>query len=196
MQQRIVYTVIGIIVIGLFGLAIYTFFRSQITNRPAAVKPLTLVDYVTRDTAMVRYTVTGPTVANENHNSITLAISKSQRRLQTFRTYADTLNLDQTFDNNQPAFEDFMRALQNAGFAASKTRPGNPTEIGTCPTGQRYIYELIDDEKIVLRTWSNSCGDNGTFNGSPSTIRALFQAQIPAYNKLTSSFSLSGAPSQ
>jgi hypothetical protein len=194
MQQRIVYAFIGLIVIGLFGLAIYTFFSSQISNRPAAVKPLTLVDYFSRDTAQVRYTVSGPTVADEYHNAITISVGKVRRSVEAFRTYAETPAFTQEFDNNQPAFEDFMRAIQNAGFTAAKTRAGNPTEVGLCPTGQRYVFELIDNGKTVLRTWATSCGDAGTFNGSPATIRSLFQAQIPGYAKLVNGISLNGAP--
>lgn len=177
-----------IVVLALLGFAGYRVVQSQKTRTVTANPEISLLSYIDSD-AKVRLTVEGPVTANENHNSIVITVSRGNRVLEGLRTYDATSEIYQDYSNNQTAFDDFMRALQTAGFAKPlKSADTSQTEQGVCPTGQRYIYELIDDDgKTISRLWSSSCGQ-GTLGGSGSTIRPLFQDQIPDYTKLTSGF--------
>ena len=183
MNPRIV---VGVLVLLGAALAIYAGYQAvqyQFSNRPAAPKPLTLVDYIKTEGALVRYTVEGPVVANELHNSIVITVTKSGRSLITEKTYENQPGTKNEFGNNQAAFEDFMRALQDTGFTSSR-KSSTGSELGQCPSGQRYIYELVSGGKTIMRSWSTTCGDEGTFDGTPSAVRRLFQSQIPNYRDL------------
>jgi hypothetical protein len=46
-----------------------------------------------------------------------------------------------------------------------------------------------DGNNISQRFWSTSCGNLGSFKGNASTVRELFQRQVPDYNVLTSGLS-------
>jgi hypothetical protein len=178
---------LGIIVV----LALLAFGVYRI-NKPATPRqttpPLTLLDYIKRD-SQVRFTIEGPVNANEAHNSIQVTVNKDNRVIEVLRTYATQVTTAQTFANNQTAYEDFMTALNNAGYIKRNQKKPD-SEIGACPTGQRYIYELIDGGNTVTRLWSSTCGD-GNFSGNANTVRTLFQAQIAGYFKIAGNVNFS-----
>ena len=173
-------------------------FRSSPAQRPNPTPvpaptptPLTLLDYTDSDDAQVRLTIDGRIVAKENHFSVTLTVAKLHRELAIFQAYSATASQTIPRDNNQPAFEDFLRALHNAGFdSVTKNPKAVATELGLCPFGQRYIYEFFQGGKSLLRSWSTTCSDPTNFSGTPATIRTLFQAQLPEYQSVVGKIQL------
>lgn len=161
----------------------YQAVRLTIKDQPKPPKVLTLVDYLGDDTTQVKITAKGPVGANETYSELTINVSRSSRTLQILQTYQDTPVLDQTFPNNQAAFEDFVRALDLNGFILTN-KSTVTSEAGQCATGSRYVYQLFNKNKTIVRSWSSSCGETGTFNGQPTGVRSLFKAQIPDYPKL------------
>jgi hypothetical protein len=195
MNRRVISIVIVLIVAALLAVGAYQTYKSgqrkatpAITPIPSPTpKPLSLLDYLDSDDAQVTFTTVGRIVAKENHNSLIVTISKKRRTVESISNYAGNPVVQQEFDNNQPAFEDFMRALQNAGFVTTKKNDkASATELGLCPSGLRYIYEFTAAGSELQRSWSTSCSDPTIFFGNSNTIRSLFQAQIPDYNKITS----------
>jgi hypothetical protein len=183
--------VLGIIVVlGLLLLGVYRVLRPGGTQAPRpSTAPLTLLDYIDRD-AQIRFTVSGPVTANENHNSIRIAVTKDHRIIEVLSSYNGDTTVSQTFANNGAAFEDLMYALNTAGFMKRDPKATTADERGVCPTGQRYVFEVIESGSTVSRLWSSTCGI-GNFAGQSGVVRTLFQSQIPEYNKLTSGVKLS-----
>ncbi len=175
-----------IVILALIGFAVYRVIKPSAPRQ--TTPPLTVLDYINRDT-QVRFTIEGPVTANASHNSVQIAVSRDNSIIEVLRTYANEAAFNQTFANNQAAFEDFMTALNNAGFIKRKAKKPD-SEIGACPTGQRFIYELIEGGNTVSRLWSSTCGD-GNFNGNAATVRTLFQAQIPGYSKIAGNVNFS-----
>jgi hypothetical protein len=185
MTSRIIAVVIVLLAIGLIGYGVYAAFKTIYKPAPAP-KTISLLDYLGQANTEVKLTIEGPITANENHNSQAMAVTTSSRAIDMFRGYTDTPIISQNFPNNQTAFEDFVRALQNAGFTrTSPNANASSTELGLCPQGQRYVYQLFSGSTQVLRAWSTSCNDRTTFQGNTNTIINLFEAQIPDFDQLT-----------
>jgi hypothetical protein len=181
MNPRII-SVVGVLLGGallIFGA--YQAIRLAMSSRPAPPKQLSLVDYLGDETTKVTLTALGPVEADEEHASVTISVTRSNRQLQVVKTYGGTAVINEDYPNNATAFEDFMRALQLAGFL--RTRSGTPSELGQCPRGQRYVYELIHKNRSVVRSWSSTCSKDGTFAGTPGTVQSLFREQVPDYAK-------------
>jgi hypothetical protein len=174
-----------ILILGLLLFGVYRAIRPLLggSNTKKPTPQVNLLDYVDRDT-QVRFSIEGPVTANEAHNTVRIAVTRDNRILEGLNTYDAAAALSQTFPNNAGAFEDFMYALDNAGFVKSDPKATTADERGVCPSGQRYIYELIEGGQTVSRLWSSTCG-GGNLAGQSEAIRTLFQNQIPQYNKLT-----------
>jgi hypothetical protein len=143
-----------------------------------------LTDHTT-DGSEVRLTIEGPVNADELHRSTTISVSRDGRAIEADKTYNDVPAASATYQNNQDAFDDFMQALQNAGFTRQASGSTTQSEVGQCPLGQRYIYELVTNDAIALRSWSSTCQLRGEpFAGNAGLVAELFQAQIPDYNKV------------
>lgn len=187
MNPRVLQILIVILGVGILGFGGYQAYK--IAVKPAiapkpTTKPLTLSDYAGSQTAKVRFSIIGPVTAPEKHTEQVFTISQSSRQLEIFKNYSNNADYSQTYNNNAAAFADFMRALQNNGYIKS-TKSSVNSEVGACPTGTRYTYELIDDGSTVIRTWFSSCGI-GTFDGNAGTVQTLFLNQIPDYYKIPS----------
>ena len=155
-------------------------------------KPFSLTDYTEGDDVQARMTIDGRIVALEKHFSVTMTVAKLHRDLNVFNAYSATPSDSVALDNNQPAFEDFIRALHNAGFESSTKNPrASDTYIGLCPFGQRYIFEFFQGGNTLMSSWATTCSDPTNFTGNAATIRALFQAQfIPQYQTVVGSIEL------
>jgi hypothetical protein len=180
--------VVIFIIIGVFSLGNRQRGGNTTTPSPTpkpTPKPVTLTDYVNDDAVTVQFTVNSRIIAKEKHVVQTISVAKAHRDMNAFREYTGLADPSMRYDNNQPAFEDFMRALNNAGF--TRTTPNSKakdTELGLCPSGNRFVYEVIRNGETLFRAWSTTCNDPTTFTGNPSVIRTLFQNQIPDFSKL------------
>jgi hypothetical protein len=153
-----------------------------------SVKPstdLNLMDYVQTDVE-VRLTVERPVEADEDHKSTQATVSRNSRTVAVYKTYNSQLLGGQNYENNQAAFTEFMAALDRAGF--TRQNPSSQeSEAGYCPTGTRYVYELVQDQKVISHLWSDSCGDpQRTFMGNGVLVRQIIQSQIPNYSRVVS----------
>lgn len=157
------------------------------TSDPAqsGTQQIALTDYVNSD-AVVRLTIDGKIVAKEQHHAIRITVSRTHRTVEVLKGYDYSVEQTKQFDNDINAFNAFLEALDTAGFANEKKVPPTTDEGGVCPTGTRTIYEVTENNDQVIRLWSTSCSQRqGSFSGSASLVRRLFQAQIPEYSELT-----------
>jgi hypothetical protein len=136
-----------------------------------------------KDGGTVAYKTEGKVVGDEDHYAVRITVSSNTRKVEILRGYNETVEKSQTFTNTQTGYEEFLKAIELAGF--SRKRSYTPEdERGVCPLGQRYTYEFEKSGEDSLKTWSTSCGaKQGTFGGVASTIRQLFQNQVPEYNQ-------------
>lgn len=197
MNRRTVITVVIVFIVILLGIGLFNAIiqstrgaAPKLTPPPIATPaPVSVLDTLNSDDSEIRMTVLGRIIAKESHIDETISISKSRRNIYYVRAYSGTAEPNISFDNNAPAYEDFVRALNKAGFTATQVQKKDApkpadTEIGLCPNGQRYIYEIIKGGQSIYRAWSTTCGDATTFGGNPGTIRNLIILQIPNYNKI------------
>lgn len=145
-----------------------------------------LEDYATTG-AVVRYTIDGPVYADQDHSRVRVTVSKDQVLFEQIAGYEGKMVQTKTFPTNSESYATFLHALALQSFTSGNSQVTDD-ERGYCPTGRRYIYEVIDGADQVQRLWSTSCSSKqGSFTGgSAGTIRTLFQRQVPDWSKLTS----------
>ncbi|MGE5309616.1 MAG: hypothetical protein ACM3JF_00880 [Sphaerimonospora mesophila] len=131
------------------------------------------------DTTAVRMSVRGPIVAKENHYSIVIHLSQTERTITTFRGYDGEVIASQTLGNTKAAFSDLLAAFNRAGLMTET--PGGGTENqGICAVGQLIFFEILKDGQSVGKLWTTSCTDlTGNFGGLVINVQELFLNQIP-----------------
>lgn len=152
-------------------------------------KPLFLPDYAPT-AAVAQYTIDGSVSNPETHRQIQITVGNSSAVLTVIKGYQGEVVRSQTYPMDQAAYEAFLYALQRSGYTEGDNDQKLADERGYCPTGQRYIYEMLNGDKQLLRYWSTSCGSTKTFKGNDAIVRRLFIKQIPDYDTLTSSVNL------
>lgn len=178
--------IIGLLLgIGLIVLTFILIFRAfSGGGNEQETKQLNLMDYANSG-AVVRYTIDGQVNAASLHNRIRVTVSKDQVLFEQIQGYEGKLVQTKTYPSDVQAFSTFLRSLQIAGYT-NGNKEFDDDERGYCPLGQRYIYEAIDGGDTLQRWWSTSCSTEiGSFKGQASTIRTLFQRQVPEYTNLT-----------
>ena len=173
-----------IIMIGIIGLSRGD--SSNDTPQTQTIPEKQLPDYATSSSAEMVYTVRDQIVGDDEFKSIRITVSRDQRVLEILDGYSERVESRKTFVNNEAAFSEFLWALKNAGFTA--TRDVKVTdERGVCSAGYGTLYTAYDADEELVRSWSTSCTrKDGTFDGNTSLVRRLFRAQITDYSKLTS----------
>lgn len=150
---------------------------------PEAPPPLS--DY-TYTTAAMRLTTIGPVNPDQEHRAVRITISRSENRLEVLEGYQRSPASSKSYPSNQEAYGTFLRALDLMGYTKGNDNPNLADDRGFCPTGKRFIYEIVDGTNVKQRYWSTSCSKaQGTFNGAASAIQKLFKDQIPEYRDLT-----------
>lgn len=180
--------VIGFLVsIGLLILVFVMIFRGGASNGTTSPNaPKKLVDYANTSVS-VRLIDDYPINANQTHRQLVTTVGRDNTRFEVKAGYEGDNLRSQTYSNNPTSYANFLRALQLAGYTLGKNDEKLQDERGFCPAGHRYIYEIIQDDQLIQRYWSTSCGNGqGSFKGRSDTVRILFQRQVPDYIKLTS----------
>lgn len=139
--------------------------------------------------AVVRLTVDGPVVADQEHNAYQITIGRDTAQIETYKGYERQVIETKAYDNNQESFETFLLALQRAGYTRNAEEKTATDPRGMCPSGNRYTYELVDGSATVVESWSASC-NKGTFRGNATNVRTLFMRQIPDFSKVTGKLNL------
>lgn len=166
----------------LFVAAILVFNRGGGTTSPQdnVAKTAQLIDYADKS-SQVSLTTYGDVVGDNERRAIRVTITPSERRVEVLEGYNESVTSSQSFLNNRAAYENFLSAIGGQGFLTSK-KTDIKDQRSVCPTGNRYVYELSEAGNSVSQLWGVSCNKTGTFNGRSSSVRQLFQAQIPEYN--------------
>ncbi len=179
--------------VGIIVLIIILIVRSLVSgpsSNPVAQNDLT--SYAGTSTT-VQYTIDSPVTSAQTHHDIFISIGNYQAALTVTEGYDGSVVRTQSYPMSTSSYATFLRALKYNGFDQGDNSTSNADERGQCALGDRFIYQVIDSSgNDIQRYWSTTCG-TGTFHGSASTIRTLFQKQIPDYNKLTSDIPLGGA---
>lgn len=127
--------------------------------------------------AVFEFDESGPIVSEEEHFKIVITVSRSSRRINVIRGYNGMVVASQSFSNTQAAFQDFLSALDRAGYTGESRTPYE-SEDGLCPKNRRYVFESNQFGE-AFRRWTTSCREKGNFAGNFSTTRTLYRAQIP-----------------
>lgn len=138
--------------------------------------------YIKTDSQAV-YTVRGRIVANEEHKGYRITVTKTSRKLEILSGYDNRVVSSKTFSNTEAAYEEFIYALQRAGFSSLN----NDDLRGICANGSLYTYEFSNEDKLLARQYSSTCGDKSLKNFHPDN---LFKTQIPEFSQLTSGINL------
>jgi hypothetical protein len=171
----------------LFAVALFSIGAGSRKSETRQTETTNLIDHID-DGSLVRLTIEGPVNADELHRANVITVASDSRALDVYKTYSDQNALSQSYGNNPSAYTDFMQALNDAGFTKERKPTSQHDEKGACPSGQRYIYELISNDRVTMRLWSSSCNDKReTFGGNESVVRMLFESQIPDYTKAVNS---------
>jgi hypothetical protein len=147
------------------------------------VRPLE--SYSTTDAA-VRMVIDGPINAPQLHQQVQVTISASDASYVQIQGYDGAVVNSQTYYNSPNSFYAFLRALNQAYFTEGNNDPALSNNTGLCPLGDRYNFELIQNDQTIENYWATSCGGLATYNGNLDLTMQLFEAQIPNYNTLTS----------
>lgn len=175
-----------VLIIAVFVIVLRGF--SGNTNKPK--DQINLLDYANSST-VVRFTADGPVTADPNHQGYRITVGRDASTIEVVQGYQNNVTQAQTYDNNSAAYADFLRALQLQNFTKGDSDTAKADDRGVCPNGTTYTFEIQNSGQTVQRYWSTSCG-GGTFRGNASTIRGLFQRQIPDFSKITSKLQLGG----
>ena len=186
MFMRYVFGAIGIVV--LIILIIILLMGGDRNSSGRKTESIVLTNYINSGSEVI-LTTYGPVVGNESRQSVSLTVTPQNRFFALLQTYELTPVETQTFDNNLTAYSYFMHSLSGLGFSNQRTVK-NQDQMGACPFGHVTVYQLINQGKEVLNTWSTNCSaKDGTFAGNAASVARLFQAQYPNYSDLTQSTS-------
>lgn len=164
------------------GLVVFGGGSNKSGNKPENVK--TLADFADTN-ARMRLTIGGRITGNEDYRQIVITVGRDKRTVQVNKGYQGNVLKSKSFGNNSEAYDAFLHALDLAGYTRSRDSKFS-NEDGQCPLGQRFVYEIIDNDDENMRTWSGSCNSPGTFKGQANLVQQLFQSQISNYNEFVS----------
>ena len=136
-------------------------------------------------TNLVRFTVDGPVVANQEHRSYTIEVNENIVTMRAYRTYDNIIISQKSYQNNRKSDDTFLIALERLSATARKkgtTEVDDYAEKGVCATGRRFIIEFDED----VRRWATTCTiEHGTAGGPLRTsIFNLFKKQVPDFEQI------------
>ncbi|OYW83825.1 hypothetical protein B7Z17_05065 [Candidatus Saccharibacteria bacterium 32-49-10] len=140
----------------------------------------------------VSMTVRGSIVADEDFRSYRIAVSPSERKVETFTGYLGTVLERKTLSNNTAAYEEFVHALDKANLAEGTQLEGDANDLrGICASGEVYEFNLLQGDTSVAMLWTSTCsGSPGSLDVSVSQLTTLFRRQIPDVETMLRSVSL------
>lgn len=171
---------IGLVILVVIVLVRAIFGGSSETTK---TEEINLNSYANTNVVM-RLSIWGQVEADQKHQQARIDVSKYSSDAYLYNGYENTLVKNETFPSNPKAYSDFLNALQLAGYTQGNPDKALSSWQGYCPSGNRYVYEIIDGAKTVQQFWATSCGKSqpSTFLGSFASVNALYRAQIPNYS--------------
>lgn len=138
--------------------------------------------------SVIKVTVSGPTVAEENYKSIRYTISKNTRTVESLKGYKGTVDKSQVLTNSPESYKALLAALTTVQF--SKKRDSGAQLDTTCASGNKYVFELASGGKQQFSTWTSSCSlRGGTFAGDAGSVNQLIKAQFPNLSDIPVAYS-------
>lgn len=151
------------------------------------VKQASLTDY--KDTGViVRMVASGPIVADQDFKQIRIDIGRDSNTLDIIDGYRGDVARHENVPSNAIAYGNFLRAVEQYGLGSGKADDSDYQ--GACPTGSRYVYQIVKENRVERQYWATSCGGEGTFQGQYDMVNQLFQQQIPNYQEITSGLNI------
>lgn len=151
------------------------------------VKQASLSDY--KDTeVIVRMIAAGPIVADQDFKQVRIDIGRDANTLDIIDGYRGDVSKHENVPSNPIAYGNFLSAVEQYGLGSGKNDDSDYS--GACPTGSRYVYQIVRGSKVEKQYWTTSCGGEGTFQGQYDMVNQLFQQQIPNYQEITSGLNI------
>lgn len=169
------------ITLGLIALLIILLISGGKKSGHVTTKSLT--DYASTD-AQVVMTIDGPVNADSLHDQIRITVDNNDVTYQQIRGYQGDVVKTKVFTNNEPAYDVFLHALLHAGFMVGDNNPALSNESGWCALGDRYVFNIVQNGKVLQHYWNTSCDKTKTYYGNTPLTIQLFQAQVPGYTDL------------
>lgn len=192
--MRYVSTAVAIILFIIATIFGVNLVRKEInkTQKTSTVDASTPISDYKKAGAKLRFKISGPVVADENHQSLVFEVTQGTRSVKFFKGYNLGLVKEISLSNNYNAYNAFAEALYTSGFSNVKSTQKDTKYQGECPTGKLYTAELLNsDGKVIKSLWKTSCSSKtGSLNGSYSSILNLFMGQFPEYKDFSSGISI------
>ena len=168
---------IGLIWLGI--LLIRSAFSAMTSSRQSTQinREINMSSFANSDAIATLY-VDGPIQADPVHQAVRITVTRNQSKIELIEGYEGKVVRQEAFESNSTAYEQFLKALENAGFDKAVNANVTKDERGMCPLGFRYIYRLDNGSDSVVRSWSTSCS-RGNATGDTTLIRNVFRNQIP-----------------
>ena len=175
--NRIIQIVIVVLLVVLVVIGLTLGIRAALSKRTVTTDTTQSTLLSTTADRSVRLTVRGPLSADENFRSYDIVISPNVRTLTVYSSYLKVVTKQVNLNNNIPAYEQFVYALDKAGFMTWNETTNND-ERGLCSTGKLYEFETLQNGKSIKKLWTSACA-RGNTKSSYTTINSLFNKQIP-----------------
>lgn len=143
-----------------------------------------LTDYASTD-SRVSMTIDGPVNADSLHEQVRITVDANDVTYEHIKGYQGKVVDTKLFSNNQDAYDVFLHALTHVGYSVGDKNLGLKDERGYCATGDRYIFDLVNDGRTLQRYWNTTCNNTKTYLGNTDLTITLFKAQVPGYDDLT-----------
>ncbi|HEU4830930.1 MAG TPA: hypothetical protein VFS65_02030 [Candidatus Saccharimonadales bacterium] len=182
--------IIAIAIAALVSLARVVFFSGNTNETVIDTSREALLS--TSADSSVRMTVRGAIVANEEFRSYQINITPNSRTLTTYTSYLDRPIDTIALDNNKPAYEEFVFALDKANLVRGDQLEGDDNDLrGICATGRVYEFQVLKAGEPVKQLWTSTCkGSSGSLEASVDQLTNLFTSQIPDARSLISKLDL------
>lgn len=170
--------IIVIAIIGLVYLARVMFFSSNSTLIQADTSRESLLS--TAADRAVRLKVRGNIVADEDFRSYQIQITPNERILALYKGYEKQEFDNITLDNNIPAYEQLVYALNRARMMNNSELTGESNDTrGICASGLLYEFQILKADKVLKSLWTTSCNrPRGSLGVSLAPLTSLFTVQI------------------
>lgn len=118
-------------------------------------------------------------VADENFRTYEVEISPTDRQFTRYKGYLDEQLVYRTYENNTPAYDEFVHALNKAGLTRGVSDIDDDVR-GVCANGILFEFELRTAAEPTARWWTSTCdGSPGTLDADADYLRELFLDQVP-----------------
>jgi hypothetical protein len=168
--------------IGLLILVILLIFNGG--PKTSVSKTSKVLTTYANSSADVSMTIDGTINDNQDHQQVKVIVSEDETTFEQIQGYQGNVIKSQTYPNNLNSYTNFLFALERAGFTEGDSSPALSNDLGYCPLGDRYIFELNQNGKDLEHYWATNCSGTKTYDGNLNLTLTLFQNQVPNYGAI------------